>query len=85
LGNIFHRVWDNYFPSKTAHCKVVLPLASATFADNAYISSWAIEAVGQVQGVDIMGGVGNNMFAPRGMYTREQSIITMLRLLDWLG
>jgi len=62
-----------------------LPQASATFADNAYISSWAIEGVGQVQGVGIMGGVGNNIFAPRGLYTREQSIITMLRLLDWLG
>jgi len=62
-----------------------LPLASATFADNADISSWAIEGVGQVQGVGIMGGVGNNVFAPRGMYTREQSIITMLRLFDLLG
>lgn len=61
-----------------------LPLASATFSDNADISSWAIEGVGQVQGVGIMGGVGNNIFDPRGMYTREQSIITMLRLFDLL-
>jgi len=61
-----------------------LPQATATFADNAQISSWAIESVGQVQGVGIMGGVGSNMFSPSGMYTREQSIITILRLFDLL-
>ena len=62
-----------------------LQLVNATFADNGYISSWALEGVGQVQGVGIMGGVGNNIFAPRGLYTREQSIITMLRLFDLLN
>ena len=30
----------------------------------------------------ICGGVGNNMFSPQGSYTREQSIITLLRLFD---
>lgn len=54
----------------------------ATFADKDAISSWALEAVGQVQGASIMGGVGNNTFNPAGHYTREQSIITMLRLYD---
>jgi len=29
-----------------------------------------------------MGGVGNDNFAPSGTYTREQSIISMLRLFD---
>jgi hypothetical protein len=60
------------------------PLAAkdATFADNAKISSWAIEGVGQVQAAGIMSGVGDNTFAPKEPYTREQSIITMLRLWD---
>jgi len=36
--------------------------------------------VGLVQGSGIMGGVGDNRFDPQGEYTREQSILTMLRL-----
>lgn len=51
-----------------------------TFADNAAISSWAFDAVGQVQATGIMSGVGNNTFDPQGKYTREQSILTMYRL-----
>ena len=53
---------------------------AATFSDNAAVSSWAFESVGQVQTVGIMGGIGNNTFAPKDPYTREQSIITMIRL-----
>lgn len=60
---------------------------TATFSDNRTISSWAFESVGQVQAVGIMNGVGNNNFAPKDPYTREQSITTMLRLynaqFDW--
>ena len=63
------------------------PLAAAapTFADNNQISDWAVDAVGQIQATGIMGGVGGNLFAPSGDYTREQSIITMLRLFEMLG
>ena len=61
-----------------------LPQAAPTFADNAQISSWAVDAVGQMQAAGIMGGVGDNQFAPSGDYTREQSIITMLRLFEIL-
>jgi len=57
-----------------------LPIHAATFSDNADISSWAIEGAGQVQAAGIMGGIGNNTFAPKDPYTREQSIITMIRL-----
>ena len=60
------------------------PLAEqgATFADNASISTWAIEEVGQIQAAGIMSGVGNNTFAPQDAYTREQSIVTVLRLYE---
>jgi murein DD-endopeptidase MepM/ murein hydrolase activator NlpD len=61
-----------------------LPPMTATFADNANISSWAIAQVGKVQGAGIMSGVGNNSFAPQSTYTREQSIVTILRLFDIL-
>ena len=58
------------------------PLAqsSPTFSDNAAISSWAAGAVGQVQAAGIMSGTGSNNFTPQGSYTREQSILTLLRL-----
>jgi|GEM_PF-418207 len=59
-----------------------IPPSAPTFADNAQISSWAVDAVGQMQAAGIMGGTGNNQFTPRGDYTREQSIVTMLRLLS---
>jgi len=55
---------------------------ASTFADNVLISSWAIVQVGQVQAVGIMGGVGNNTFAPKSPYSREQSIMTMIRLYN---
>lgn len=60
------------------------PLApqAPTFADNAAISSWAFDAVGQVQSAGIMDGVGGNTFAPADDYTREQSILTMNRLYE---
>ena len=58
------------------------PKYAATFSDNSAISSWALEAVGQVQEAGIMGGVGDNRFAPKDPYTREQSIVTIMRLFD---
>jgi len=58
--------------------------STPTFADNTQISSWAIGAVGQIQAAGIMGGVGNNQFSPQGDYTREQSIITILRMFEML-
>ena len=57
-----------------------LPLAEADFADSTDIMYWALESVGQVQAAGVMSGVEGNRFAPAGAYTREQSIITMLRL-----
>lgn len=57
-----------------------LPKQTAKFFDYFGISEWARESVGQVQAAGIMGGVGDDLFAPKWAYTREQSIITMIRL-----
>ena len=57
-----------------------LPEGTASFADNASIASWAIEAVGRAQAGGLMGGIGNNQFSPQGAYTVEQSIMTAFRL-----
>ena len=59
-----------------------LPRVAATFIDSDTVSSYAIEAVGQMQTTGIMDGVGDNQFSPKTPYTREQSIITILRLYD---
>ena len=54
-------------------------------ADKDAISSWAFASVLEVYQAGIMTGVGNMRFDPQGAYTREQSIITMLRLFDILS
>ncbi len=61
-----------------------LPETAATFVDTSKISSWAAVQVGQIQAAGIMGGVGNNTFAPKDPYTREQSIITIMKLYNAL-
>ena len=58
--------------------------SAPTFADNDYISSWAIDSVGQMQDAGIMGGVSYNNFDPSGTFTREQSILALLRLFELL-
>ena len=62
-----------------------LPNDSASFSDMDSVSDWAEAAVGRVQAADIMHGVGENRFAPQDQYTREQSIVTILRLFRRLG
>lgn len=59
-----------------------LTALAPTFADNGSISSWASDSVGRMQATGIMGGVGDNTFSPSTDYTREQSIITIMRLFD---
>lgn len=53
---------------------------TAAFNDNASISSYALESVGQVCAAGIMAGRDGNIFDPGGAYTREQSIVTIMRL-----
>lgn len=59
-----------------------LPAHTATFTDMGNASGFAIDAIGQMQRSGIMGGVGSDRFAPRDPYTREQSIITILRMFN---
>jgi hypothetical protein len=62
-----------------------LPAGTADFTDNASIPPWALQAVGQVQAAGIMGSTSdNNTFSPNDLYSRQQSIITMLLLYDAL-
>jgi len=61
-----------------------LPIAAPDFADYAYIAPWAFYAVGQMQAASIMDGGYDNYFAPDSEYTRQQSIVAMLRLYEFL-
>ena len=44
------------------------------------IAEWAFTAVAQLTQINIMRGVGADRFAPLEYYTREQSIVTLMRL-----
>lgn len=52
------------------------------FADGENIRSWARSDVYWACNSGVMTGTGNNAFQPTGQYTREQSIVTILRLYD---
>lgn len=56
------------------------PVSSPGFADQDKIADWAKDAVDFVFSAEIMGGVGNRQFDPEGTYTRQQAIMTILRL-----
>jgi len=55
---------------------------AAAFADSGSIAEWAVDSVGRVQAAGIMNGVDDNRFAPQQPYTREQSIVTILRTYE---
>ena len=52
------------------------------FDDGDQISEWASNAVQQVCNLGIMQGIGNNRFDPKGKYTVEQAITTLVRMFD---
>lgn len=57
---------------------------SSNFNDRGQISDWAKGSVDFVYEYGIMSGTGNNAFAPQSPYTREQSIVTILRMYNTL-
>ena len=50
------------------------------FADDDLVGDWAKSYVSIVNDMGVMNGVGNNKFNPRGQYTVEQTIATLIRL-----
>jgi hypothetical protein len=69
LAHALDRPFDSYTP---------------TFSDNGQIASWAFNAVGELQNNGIITGVGENRFNPKGNYERQQAIITMLRMYEYM-
>lgn len=52
------------------------------YSDELEISDWAKSAVSCVSAMKIMNGVSDSEFSPKGSYTIEQAIATMLRLYE---
>ena len=59
---------------------IPLPGSNLDFADSADISAWAAGDVGRVSASGMINGSGDNKFAPKSPFTREQCIIIILRL-----
>jgi len=57
----------------------------ANFADNNYISPWAVESVGRAQGAGIIRGTGGSRFSPRDSFTFEQGRFVMQRFYDYMN
>ena len=55
--------------------------ATTAWADASQISSWAQEGINYVVGAGIMNGTGDNIFTPKGMFTREQAVVTVYRMV----
>ena len=70
---------------KAAEClgtDVQVPVYLDPTADSAKTSIWAAEAVWWVMDRGIMAGTGSGRFDPSGSFTKEQSVITIMNLLD---
>jgi hypothetical protein len=52
------------------------------FVDQSDISSWAAEAVGYLYSIEVINGVGDNCFNPKGNTTKEEAIVLAMRMHD---
>lgn len=59
-------------------------VAAADFADNDAIADYAQQAVAYVTQIGIMNGVDDNRFAPNDTYTKEQAVLTLYRLYNYI-
>ena len=49
------------------------------------VSEWASDSIQTISNLGFMNGVGNNRFAPKDIYTTEQAIVTLVRVLESAG
>jgi len=52
------------------------------FSDDRLISEWAKEAVYKMYSLGIMNGTSGTVFSPKDKYTKEQAIVTIMRLYN---
>ena len=56
------------------------PSFADTFTDAGQVAGWALDSAEAMWALGVMGGTGDGLFSPLGLYTREQCIVTVLRL-----
>ena len=61
---------------------IIKPSYSQLYDDENAISDWAISSVMSMKAMDVMEGISEREFAPKGTYTVEQAIATVLRLYE---
>ena len=54
----------------------------ANYSDGSIISDWARVAVHEMYQLGVMKGINETEFSPKGDYTVEQTIATLVRLYD---
>mgnify|MGYP002516693018 CR=1 FL=1 len=65
-----------------SYLKLNLPEQSGThYSDDGEISDWAKENVYDVKKLGVMQGVDGNKFDPKSGYTKEQAIVTIMRVM----
>ena len=55
------------------------------FDDESEISSWAMNPIQAICNMGIMKGTGNNRFMPKGSFTAEQAVETVMRIYNAFG
>lgn len=78
--------------ARTGQVLLVKSGQSESFADADTFATWAAEGIGYISGVTdpyngkrVMEGTGGGQFSPAATYSREQAIITALRLFSAAG
>lgn len=58
--------------------------APTGFADDSSIPDWARGPIGAMQGAGIISGRGNNLFEPTGNATRAETVVMLLRMVEYI-
>ena len=54
------------------------------YTDDNNIAEWASYAVYNMRYINVMNGVGNNIFAPKSVFNHQQTIVSLMNMLKYL-
>lgn len=57
-------------------------VGEVAFGDASTIANWAKPSVNYVAATGVMNGTGNNSFSPKGNYSKQQAMMTIVRLFE---
>ena len=64
------------------HLALEIPAEDRVFSDSGAVSAWAKDAVRDMCALGIMNGVSESAFSPKGGFTAEQAVTTMVRMYE---